>query len=444
MKSDSAVRTRIELGGRRLRRLIVIGALLGGGALSGVASGFPHDSGPSGGAPGTPPTTTTATTPTTPTTTTPPPSGKGGPLTGRGMWIWYVADSSGGNLNSIITTAHTYGIGTLLIKSGDGTTVWSQFTPQLVSTLHAAGIKVCAWQYVYGSHPIFEAEVGAAAVQAGADCLLIDAESEYEGRYVQAQQYIVKLRQLIGASFPVGLAGFPYVDFHPAFPYSVFLGPGGAQYNVPQMYWADIGTTVDAVYQPPFSFNSPYGRPIEPLGEVAGNPPPRQVMRFRQLSRVYGSGGVSWWDWQESSARDWKAVGKLVGNLQSPPAATMPILSIRSEGGVYTGDLVVWAQEHLYKAGVSVKIDGSFGARTQRAVESFQQAHGLGVTGVIDPTTWKALLAYPPIAVTWTKRGATVPPTVSASSARSLVLPVPGSARLRARRDEIPTDLGAH
>ena len=56
--------------------------------------------------------------------------------------------------------------------------------------------------------------------------------------------YIARLRKLIGNGFPVGLAGFPYIDYHLSFPYSVFLGPNGAQYNLPQMYWADIGTTV--------------------------------------------------------------------------------------------------------------------------------------------------------------------------------------------------------
>jgi len=357
------------------------------------------------------------------------------------MWMWYVSQSNGGDLTSIVDTARTYGLSTLMIKSGDGSTMWSQFNPQLVASLHANGLKVCAWQYVYGNQPIYEAEVGAAAVRDGADCLLIDAESEYEGKYVQAQEYMKKLRQLIGPGFPVGLAGFPYVDYHPAFPYSVFLGPGGAQYNVPQMYWPDIGTTVDSVYSHTYEFNTPYGRPIEPLGEVAGNPPPGQVVRFRQMSRAYGAAGVSWWDWQESSARDWTAVGQSVGNLRgfsSDPS--MPTLSPRSDGDVFAGDLVVWAQEHLYKAGEHVAIDGSFGSQTQTAVKSFQTAHGLPVTGLVDPTTWQALLSHQPANVTWSQRRGK---TIATAARDSLTLPVPASARLRARRYEIPRNLGA-
>ena len=147
------------------------------------------------------------------------------------MWIWEMPRSDGGSLSSIVADAHRFGVSTLMIKSGDGTNLWSQFSHSLVSTLHANGSAVCAWQYVYGSNPVTEAYVGAAAVHDGADCLIIDAESEYEGKYVSAQIYIQRLRALIGDSYPLALAGFPYVDYHPAFPYSVFLGPGGAQYN---------------------------------------------------------------------------------------------------------------------------------------------------------------------------------------------------------------------
>ena len=376
----------------------------------------------------------------------PPPAHRtqGNALGSRGMWIWYVSQSNGGDLASIVATAHAYGVSTLLIKSGDGSGAWSQFNSQLVADLHANGLKVCGWQYVYGNQPIYEAEVGAAAVRAGADCLLIDAESEYEGKYVQAQQYMKKLRQLIGPGFPVGLAGFPYVDYHPAFPYSVFLGPGGAQYNVPQMYWPDIGTTVDYVYSHTWDFNALYGRPIEPLGEVAGNPPAHQIVRFRQMSRAYGASGVSWWDWQESSQRDWGAVGQPIGNLSGFTAdTTMPTLSIKADGGIWAGDLVVWAQEHLYRAQGPITIDGSFGGQTQTAVEQFQTVHGLPVTGMVDPPTWQALLRYQPVAVTWTtKRHKTVAVAARAGS-RSLALPVPASADLPAVRYEIPRDLGA-
>jgi hypothetical protein len=346
----------------------------------------------------------------------------------RGMWIWVLSSSNGGSLSSIVARAHRNGIRLLMIKSGDGSGTWSQFTPALVSTLHANGIHVCAWQYVYGSEPVAEAQVGAAAVSDGADCLLIDAEAEYEGKYVAAQTYIKTLRQLIGASFPVALAGFPYIDYHPAFPYSVFLGPGGAQYNVPQMYWFDIGTTVDDVYSHTYSYNRLYQRPLSPLGQIYNAPPAADIRRFRQLSRSYGATGVSWWDWQEATAGAWHAVSQPLGSLSSFTADQ----SLASLSTGAQGDVVVWAQEHLVSAGYTVAIDGSFGPKTRTAVRRFQSAHGLPVTGTIDATTWQPLLGYAPALVHWTNRGAR-----AASAASAGTTPVPKSASLPARGYEI-------
>ncbi len=349
------------------------------------------------------------------------------PFASRGMWIWYVSSSSGGGLSSIIATARQNGITTVMIKSGDGIGSWSQFNSQLVSAFHANHIRVCAWQYVYGTHPMVEASVGAYAVHQGADCLLIDAESEYQGKYISAQTYIKTLRKLVGPNFPVALAGFPYIDYHPAFPYSVFLGPGGAQYNAPQMYWHDIGTTTDAVFAHTYEFNRIYQRPINPIGQTSGSPPLAQIRRFRALLGAYG-GGISWWDWQDTTTAEWSALSKPAYALFGYATD----LNYASLGLHARGAVVVWAQEHLVKAGWPITIDGGFGPQTLTAVENFQLAQGLPVTGLIDTATWKALLRYPPVTVTWTKTGAR-----TAAAARAGVRPVPQSARLPARRYEI-------
>ena len=361
----------------------------------------------------------------------------------RSMWIWELANSSGGNLGSIVASARQFGVGTLMIKSSDGTSFWgTQFTAQLVRTLHASGIKVCAWQYIYGNHPVTEAYMGAAAIRDGADCLIIDAESEYEGKYVPAQTYMTRLRSLIGASFPVALAGFPYVDYHPAFPYSVFLGPGGAQYNVPQMYWRDIGTTTDAVFAHTYAFNEPYGRPIYPLGQLYGHPAMHQIVRFRQLSRAYGAPGISWWDWQEASASEWGALSRPAGTLAGYAAAT----TTASIGKGAVGDLVVWAQEHLVAAGQPVTVDGGFGTATQNAVQSFQTASGLIPDGMVGPATWAALLRYTPATMIWGQAASRHGVMARSALARRRdvrILALPRSASQPARRNEIAGAGGA-
>ena len=69
---------------------------------------------------------------------------RGNPLGGRAMWIWELPRSDGGSLSAIIAASHRFGLSTLIIKSADGTSLWSQFNRSLVSALHANGIRVCA------------------------------------------------------------------------------------------------------------------------------------------------------------------------------------------------------------------------------------------------------------------------------------------------------------
>ena len=88
---------------RRVALAAAIAACWSPGAVAGATSGG-APTGSSGGA-------------LAPTTN---PSGAAAALKGRGMWIWYVSQSSAGSLSSIISTAHAYGLNTLMIKAGDG------------------------------------------------------------------------------------------------------------------------------------------------------------------------------------------------------------------------------------------------------------------------------------------------------------------------------------
>jgi Putative peptidoglycan binding domain len=336
-----------------------------------------------------------------PAPSTPAPSGSA--FEGQGMWIWYVSRSNNGELPAIVAQAHAAGVTTVFVKSSDGSSnYWSQFSPELVQQLHANGLRVCAWQYVYGSAPVGEAELGARAVAAGADCLVIDAEAEYEGHYGSAQKYIETLRAKIGPAYPVGLASFPYVDYHESFPYSVFLGPNGAQFNAPQMYWKDIGTSVAAVYSHTYEQNLIYGRPIAPLGQTYNGPSNSELVAFRSLAAAYGAHGVSWWDWQETSSRGWTALAEpLNTSLTVPsPELTSPLLSQGAKG-----DQVLWLQEHLASAIPGQLTTGIFDSSTATNLEQFQTAHGIPASGQTDPSTWAALLALTPVAVDWTESG---------------------------------------
>ncbi len=322
-----------------------------------------------------------------------------GALEGQGMWIWYVSKSSGGSVPAIVAEAHAAGVTTVFVKSSDGSSnYWSQFSPQLVAELHANGLKVCAWQYVYGSDPAGEAALGAEAVTNGADCLVIDAEAQYEGKYAAAQTYIEDLRAKIGPTYPLALASFPYVNYHTSFPYSVFLGPGGAQFNAPQMYWKDIGTSVDTVYANTYIWNRIYQRTIFPLGQTYGGVSAADLLRFREEAVDYGAPGWSFWDWQETTASGWRTLAQPLVPLSTvTPDTSYPELAKGAKG-----DPVLWLQEHLATAESAQETTGTFGSQTVAQLEAFQSAHGIAPSGIATAQTWAALLSLNPVEVKWT------------------------------------------
>jgi hypothetical protein len=364
-------------------------------------------------------------------------AGKSNPYRGDGMWIWYVRKSSGGKLSRIAKKAKRHGMRTLYIKSADGANSWDQFSRGLVKYFHRRGLRVCAWQYVYGGHPAAEAKRGAQAVRKGADCLVIDAEAEYEGRYKAADRYIDKLRNRVGRRFPTALSTFPYVDYHPSFPYSVFLGPGGARFNLPQVYWHAIGVSVRAADRHTVRYNRVYERGLYPLGQTyrdaGGRPSRREIRKFRRLAISFGFRGISWWSWQHTSRKLWRALGRQV-NKGVPGVRrggkNYPVLSKGSKG-----DLVVWAQEHLRGAHQHVRVTGLFARKTHRAVKRFQRSHGLRADGVIGAHTWRKLLRVHPDTVDWSRKGSG-PGKLAPQPAEPL------SASLPAVRYEIPPEGG--
>jgi hypothetical protein len=355
------------------------------------------------------------------------------PFDRQGMWVWYVDRSHGGSVPAIVAQAKRAGIGTVYIKAGDGDDVWSQFSRGLVQALHRGGLNACAWQFVYGERPVAEAQVAAAAVAKGADCFAIDAEGDYEGKYAAADLYVRTLRAAIGGTFPVSLAAFPYVDYHPSFPYSVFLGPGGATYNQPQMYWKTIGTSVRAVYEHTYLYNRLWGRPIYPIGQTYESPGRGPLKLFRRFAASYGGLAPSWWSWQETNGREWGALG--VTSASRPVSGyrqdfTHPLLKRGSRG-----DLVVWAQERLIGAGQDVPVTGLFGKLTYSAVRSFQVARGLLADGKIGTDTWRSLLNFTPYRMRWSGSRARV--LASASGSRVQPPSRPLSASLPAQTYEI-------
>lgn len=317
------------------------------------------------------------------------------PFAGTALWITQVPAL--GTPEQLAAQADEAGAHTLFVKAGDGSTPELQFSAALVGGLRAAGQAVCAWTFAYGEDPSAEAAVAIAAVRDGAACLVVDAEGQYDGRYYAAQQYVRALRAALGAGFPIALAGQAEVLEHPQFPYSVFLGPGAFGFDMPQMYWLELGLSVAALYAAAVPENAIYGRPIVPVGQLAGAPAPSELERFRALAGAYGSLGVSFFDLDSAEPGELAA---LAAPLAPPARRPLPMATLRAGAD---GDEIVWAQELLNAAGARLPVGGFFGAQTERALAAFQARHRLPASGALGPATWRALLRLHAREPSWAK-----------------------------------------
>ncbi|MFM8883639.1 MAG: peptidoglycan-binding domain-containing protein [Solirubrobacterales bacterium] len=306
----------------------------------------------------------------------------------QAMWIWQLPKTEGGSLDRVIAKAKANRIGAVYVKSADAGNRWSQFTPAAVARLKAAGLRVCGWQFVYGNKPVAEAAAGAAARTAGAECLIIDAEGAYEGKYNAAASYMKELRRRVGNSYPLGFTSFPYVSFHTGLPYSVFLGSRGAQVNMPQVYWRDIGTTVTTAMTRTWRENRIYGRPIVPIGQTYQSAPVSDIARFRAFARAWDAPGYSWWEWSTTSPRQWAALANRNVSRINPGDPGWPVLARGAKG-----DPVRQGQRLLVASGYKdVKANGIFGNVTAASVKAFQESRRIPVTGSLDAATWPALM----------------------------------------------------
>lgn len=217
---------------------------------------------------------------------------KGSPWRGAGIWVWYVK----GEPEQLVARLQRLRVNTVFIKSADGRSSWKQFSPELVKTIRAAGIHVCGWQYVYGNYPLGEARAAAKAKAAGADCFVIDAEREYEeNKRYQARVYLKELRRLVGKDYQLGFTSFPYVNLHPKMPYDIFLGRGGAQANLPQMYWKEIGESARDTLYGSWNQNLAFKRHVYPIGQAYNRPRGEDVRYFSRKLKSVDARGISWW-----------------------------------------------------------------------------------------------------------------------------------------------------
>ncbi len=260
------------------------------------------------------------------------------PIQAKGMYIWKLWSADGGNLNSVISKLKGVGVTWVVIKMGDGDSYYNSPNHSLynwaipaygsmdsvVSIFHQNGIKIFAFQYVYGiphrwntSGPTESGVANLILDVKNIDGLIIDAEIEYDtlaNRVAAAAAYLDTIRAYHPGSF-LGLTAWARINGHSTFPWTTFLN--GVEVNMPQTYWAARPTTPqNELYLMSSQFtsatqtwvsqgDSAAAKPIMPLGQgeyfgYSNDVEPGDITSFCDLSqKTYNYAGVSLWEYAQ-------------------------------------------------------------------------------------------------------------------------------------------------
>ena len=118
------------------------------------------------------------------------------------MWIWQLPRTERGDLAAIAARARGAGMSTVFVKSADGTTVLGPVHPAArAGPAHRRPARLRLAVRLRDRGPRRRRAPQSPPATAGADCLVTDAESHYEGRYAAASRYVATLRAAIGPDF---------------------------------------------------------------------------------------------------------------------------------------------------------------------------------------------------------------------------------------------------
>lgn len=235
------------------------------------------------------------------------------------LWVWNEKDEQPPSPS--LAAWRAAGIDTIYLKCGDGTYVWDQFARELPA-LHALGFKVWAWQYVYGAGN--ETGPAIAAMDAGADGFIIDAEGEWErSASVSPSAYVAAIRAV--SNKPIYLSSFGQPHLHGGMRWSIWdtIIDGYIPQVFPDAWGLTIADAITRMYQShsglsliqpiyPAAYLYPQANPVVNGADVA---------EFLGQAQAGGYERVSFW---RDGIMGQDCVDALSAFLALPPAPPTP------------------------------------------------------------------------------------------------------------------------
>src|SRR5688500_3032445 len=220
---------------------------------------------------------------------------------GKGMWLYQLSMSEGGDANKVVNKAKSLGLTHLYTRLGSskGGFYAQKELDKLLPVAHAAGIKVIGWDFVYLVDPIADAVRSKAEIDYTTpdghkiDAFSADIETGAEGVNLTAEgaaAYGAKLRELAGPNYPL-IATVPRPSPKRWFPFAEATAAFDA--IAPMVYWQNRDPATDVAGA--IDYLAQFGKPILPIGQAYNGGPeggPDQIGRAscRERGEVQGGG----------------------------------------------------------------------------------------------------------------------------------------------------------
>src|SRR5581483_11174810 len=187
---------------------------------------------------------------------------------GKGMWLYQLSMSEGGDAAKVVAKAKANGLTHLYLRLGSskGGFYDQAELDQLLPVAHAAGLKVVGWDFVYLDDPAADAARAKSEIDYTTptgdriDAFSADIETVSEGVNLTpetASAYGAKLRALVGSSYPL-IATVPRPSPVRAFPFADAIAP--------MVYWENRDPATDVAGA--IATLAPLGKPILPIGQA--------------------------------------------------------------------------------------------------------------------------------------------------------------------------------
>jgi hypothetical protein len=312
---------------------------------------------------------------------------------GKGMWLYQLSMSEGGDANKVVKKAKAAGLTHLYTRLGSSKKGFyaQDELDKLLPVAHAAGLKVIGWDFVYLTDPVADAVRSKAEIDYTTpdghkiDAFSADIETASEGVSLTAEAaaaYGAKLRALAGPNYPL-IATVPRPSPKRAFPFAEATAAFDA--IAPMVYWQNRDPVTDVAGA--IDYLAQFGKPILPIGQAYNggpeggpdrDPPKEQLVAFMNTAMAKGALGVSFWVWNHATPEQWSAIDEAT-------AWELPI------GRAATGAAAVFLQRVLSLLGHPVAQDGRLGPSTQTAIANVQRSFGLPATGKLDAATARSI-----------------------------------------------------